>query len=310
MCNRFGASVLALALALPAPAFALDLPAPPVNLGSTSFEDGGGGKGLMFQWSMSHFRASDSYDAAGRRRPGAFNRDLWVARPHLAYAWDMPVLGGLPGVEVIQPIASIDIKTATLDESQTRLGNTFVGPFVQWSGKKLFGRPFSSRLTLGFNLPLGAYDRNAALNLGNHYWSFNPYYAFTWRATDKLETSGRLMYLWNGRNNDPETAVQARFGAPLRHTQVGQAWHMNLSVSYQIAPQWRLGVGGYVFNQIDPDRINGIRQPGSKEHLFGVGPGVQWRGDKDRLIANYYFESHARNRAEGEQLVLRWMHVF
>ncbi|MFQ6312634.1 SphA family protein [Lysobacter capsici] len=310
MRNRYRVSALALAMGWSASAAAIDLAAPPVNLGSTSFEDGGGGKGFMFQWSMSNFRASDSYDAGGHRRPGAFSRDLWVARPHLAYAWDREFLGGVPGVEVIQPIASLDIKTGALDESQTRLGNTFVGPFVQWSGKHLFGRPFSSRLTLGFNVPIGAYDRAAAVNLGNNYWSFNPYYAFTWRGTDKLEVSGRLMYLWNGRNTDPETSLDARFGAPVRNTQVGQAWHMNLSASYLVAPQWRVGAGMYVFNQSTADRINGISQAASREHLFGVGPGVQWRGKSDRLIANYYFESHARNRAAGEQLVLRWMHVF
>ena len=59
-------------------------------------------------------------------------------------------------------------------------------------------------------------------------FSVDPYYAFTFFITPKLETSWRFHYIWKSRNNDPPIAFKAN------NIQPGQAFHFNFGTSYEI----------------------------------------------------------------------------
>lgn len=311
MCGFKHAGALAFALGAAAPVAALDLQQPGVNLGATSIEDGGGGVGTLLQWSMSRFSAGHSYGADGSRSALPYHKELWVMRPH--YAWNAKTLwlGGHPGWEVIVPVLGMDLQLGDLPRRQrTRISNPSLALNLQWLDMRLFGGRFDSRLALGMSLPLGDYQADADLNLGTDYVSFTPYYAFTWRGSEEWEISGRLMYLWNGRSHDPESRLAAAYGAAVNDVQVGQAGHFNLGASYALSPQWRLGIAGYWFNQLDADRINGVAQPDSRERIAGIGPAVQWKRRQHRLVGNLYVESMARNRSAGQQLVLRYLYVY
>lgn len=308
--RRYLPMCIAALLSAAAPVHALDLALPGVNTGATSFEDGSGGIGHFFQTSNSRFDASRSYDAEGERRPINYHRELWIARLHYAYTSPHEALGGTLGAEVIVPLLDLDLNLGPAHMRGSGISNPGIGAYVQWRDKRLLGRRFDSRLALGMSLPIGDYDRVAKVNAGTDYYSFNPYYAFTWRSSEAWEISGRFMYLWNGSSNDPEARLHAAFGEPVRRVQPGQAFHYNLSASYALNAHWRVGVAMYQLQQTSADRINGHAQADSKEQLFGVGPGVQWRGGPHRVIGNAYAEGLARNRAAGSQLVLRYMYVW
>lgn len=291
-------------------AAALDLTLPGVNLGATSFEDGGGGVGTLLQWSASRFDADRTFDADGHRRDIDYDRTLWVHRLHYAYTSRKEWMSGNPGVEVIVPVLDMDLQLGGAALADSGIGNPSIGVYLQWNRKTWLDKPFSSRLAMAVSLPWGEYRAGAPLNLGADYFSVQPYYAFTLRPDEAWELSGRLMYLWNGTSDDPESRVAARFPEPVDNLQPGQALHYNLSVSYATAPRWRVGMGMYHLAQISADRINGQAQPDSKERILGVGPGVQWRRHPHRIVTNYYVETMARNRAAGDQWVLRYLYVF
>ena len=293
-----------------APAQALDLALPGVNTGATSFEDGGGGVGHMFQTSNSRFDANRNYDAKGEKRPMRYDRALWIARLHYAYTSSRQAFGGHLGGELIVPLLDLELDLGPAHVSGSGLGNPSLGGYVQWRGKRLFGKRLDARLALAASLPLGDYDRNAKLNPGTDYYSINPYYAFTWHHSDAWEISGRLMYLWNGSSDDPETRLHAAFGQPVHRIQPGQALHYNLSASHALNARWRLGLAMYHLQQTSADRINGHAQAASKERLFGIGPGVQWRAGAHRFIGNVYAEGAAKNCAAGSQLVARYLYVW
>ncbi|MDH1264276.1 transporter [Pseudomonas sp. GD03944] len=292
------------------PARATDLTLPGINLGGTSFEDGAGGIGHAFQWTTSYTEASRLYDAEGDRRDLKHHRALWVSRLHYLYTSPHMFLGGNLGGDVLLPLIDMDMEIGPARLHKRGMGNPVLGVYLQWLNRRLFDRPFASRLSLVALVPWGDYDRDASLNLGTDYYSLNPYYAFTLRTSDRWELSGRLMYLWNGRSDDPETRLHTLHRETVRTVQPGQALHSNLSASYALNAQWRLGIGLYHLQQITNDRINGEPQVDSKERILGLGPGVQWRSGPNRLVANLYAESMARNRAAGSQLVLRYMRVF
>ncbi|WP_199100191.1 transporter [Dyella sp. ASV21] len=289
---------------------ATTVPLPGVNLGATSFEDGGGGVGSMMQWSASRFHATRNYDADGQRLSTPYDKTLWVHRLHYAYTTPHVWLGGNVGVEAVVPLVDLDLRIGATHGQARGVGNPSVGAYLQWRDRELFGWPFSSRLSLPVVLPLGRYRADARLNTGSDYFSFSPYYAWTLRPSRRWEVSGRFMYLWNGISHDPEARYAAMAGEPVNSVQAGQAAHYNLSASYAVTPEWRVGAGVYQFWQIGADRINGRSQPHSEERVYGAGPGVQWRRKQHRFVGNIYAEGWARNHSAGNHLVLRYLFVY
>jgi hypothetical protein len=154
-------------------------------------------------------------------------------------------------------------------------------------------------------VPTGKYRSTRAGNIGNNVVSLNPYYAFTFVASEKWEISARLHYLWNSQNDRPFA------GLDLKSVQPGQARHQNFAVSYEIARTVRIGMSGYALEQISEDKINGISQPGSLERVIGLGAGTELHPRESFWIyLNVYFETYARNRPQGTLYVLRLSKTF
>ncbi len=303
--GRF-AKVISAALAclgfVSTPALALDQPA--VNLGFTSFLDGGppAGPGLYLSQYLQYYQADRIADNRGDDLiPGA-DVEAWVSLTQLIYQSDRQVLlGGKWGLNVIVPLVALD---SNLLPANDGLGDLLVGPFVQWDpimGKN--GPLFMHRVELQMLLPTGSYDRDKALNPGSNFFSFNPYWAATLFVTPRLTTSWRLHYLWNGKNDDPPE--------PFGNSQAGQAVHGNFTSAYEVLPgRLRLGINGYYLRQVSDSKVDGVKVPG-REQVLAVGPGALWHLSRDsHLFFNAYFESQARLRPEGDRFVLRYVHHF
>lgn len=282
------------------PAAAFDQPA--VNLGFTSFMDGGppAGPGFYFQEYL-QFYSADKLADLPVPNPDV---DVFVSLNQVLYQSDQPLLfGGKWGVDVILPLVSLD--SSPLPDNGTGLGDILVGPYLQWDpvmGPN--GPKFMQRVELQMIFPTGKYDQTRALNPGSNFFSFNPYWAATLFVTPKLTTSWRLHYLWNAENDDPNIP-----GA--RNAKAGQAFHGNFAASYEVLPrQLRLGVNGYFFKQITDSEVNGANVPG-REKVLALGPGAMYSfSQDDHLFFNAYFETGASYRPEGERYILRWTHHF
>lgn len=286
--------------AFAAPAAAFDQPA--VNLGFTSFMDGGppAGPGFYFQEYL-QFYSADKLADLSVPNPDV---DVFVSLNQLLYQSDQPLLfGGKWGIDVILPLVSID--SSPLPENGAGLGDILIGPYLQWDpvmGPN--GPKFMQRVELQMIFPTGKYGQTKALNPGSNVFSFNPYWAATLFVTPKLTTSWRLHYLWNAENDDPNIP-----GA--RNAKAGQAFHGNFAASYEVLPrQLRLGVNGYFFKQITDSEVNGANVSG-REKVLALGPGAMYSfSQEDHLFFNAYFETGASYRPEGERYILRWTHHF
>jgi hypothetical protein len=310
------ALIVTLAAGLPVNAY--DLPS--VNLGFTSFLDGGppAGPGFYFSQYLQYWTSDELKDANGDRLlPSAADEDLnaWISLTQFIYQSDKAVLfGGKWGLDVIVPVASIDFDTtlgaaAPLDNG-TGLGDILVGPFLQWDpimGPN--GPRFIHRIELQMIFPTGQYNPNRELNPGSNFFSFDPYWAATLFITPKWTVSTRIHYLWNAKNNDPNRAYVLQ-GAT--ETQAGQAIHLNFATAYEVLPhRLRLGINGYYLDQITDTQMNGNDVPGTQEKVLGIGPGAVYHFSKDlHFFINAYFESMAENRPEGERVNLRLVYHF
>lgn len=277
---------------------------PPINLGTTSFIDGMGGPGTLIEESFQSYSSNRVTDYQGKGISQDSRIESFSAVTLIAHITKRKILGGYYGFEMLLPSAKLDVEVFDENE-ESGMGDASISPFIlQWVDKQLFNLPFNHRLNLSFIVPTGRYDQHKSLNIGSNALSFNPHYAFTLNLTQRSELSMRVHYLWNGKNNDPYSQLN------LRHTQAGQAFHINMASSYQLHNNLRVGLSSYYLKQLNQHEANGESISNSLEEVFAMGPGLRYQLPIFTLHANAYVESSARNRSEGERFILKVSKVF
>ena len=295
------AALTGLSLAAPSRSFAQEHVAlPQGDLGQSSFLDGTGGPGLLTHVAASLDDAQRFTGPDGQTIPGNNSLVAFVVAAHVAYLVPIKVLGGYVGLELIVPVVPyLRVQSPGGTATTSGAGDLTFGPLVfQLPDLTLLGRPFSSRFSVDITAPTGRYGSAALVNVGNHVWSVDPYYAFTWLLTDKLETSLRLHYSWSSTNGDPGPGYEATTIQP------GQSFHLNTGASYQVVPPVRAGVAGYFLQQTTDARANGGPVAGSRERVAALGPGLMAIFAGAQILATAYWELAAENRPTGSVFLL------
>lgn len=291
---------------------AFDLPV--VNLGLTSFLDGGlpAGNGWYLQQYFQNYSSHRLTDQNGDKLGLPKTKlDYQVSVTQLSYVSDLRLGNGNLGLNMLLPVVTrmkVDdgLNNAALKD-QGGMGDLLVGPFIQFDPVMGPNGPrFVQRVELQVNIPTGEYDRDKDINPSNHAWSFNPYWAGTYWFTPNWTASVRAHYLYNFKNDKPNYA----FG-DVSDIQAGQALHANFATEYAVTPQLRLGLNGYWLKQITDTQIDGHDVSGRREKVWAIGPGAMYSFSKnDHLVANAYFEQDAENRPEGSRVQVRYIHHF
>ena len=275
---------------------------PAVNLGDTSFLDGIGGPGGVIEEIGDGAHEGRIVDGSGSPIAGAGAVNSISQLTHVALLTHKRILGGWYGTEVVAAAAHVN---AGSTGQSGGLGALTVSPFIlQWSEQKIGKVPIDQRVVFDFDLPVGAYTRSSAVNIGANTFTVHPYYAITAFPAKRIETSWRVHYLWNSTNNSPPFTTGAQ------STQAGQAIHFNATTAYNFGKHVWIGPNAYYLRQITDGRVNGVPLQNSPEQVGAVGPGMVWNSGKWFFYANSYHELGVKNRPEGDKLVLRVEKIF
>jgi len=283
---------------------------PPVNLGATSFLDvAPSPPGWYFLQYAQHYRANKFKDVNGNNLPlPGPEFDVTLGLTQLIYGSDQELMGGKLGFQAflpeVSPHTSYSVAGGGPEAGDSDFGDLVMGPFITWG--PLMESKFFTRIELTTVLPTGKYDRNREINPGSNIWSFNPFWSGTYFFTPELSASVRLHYLWNGKNDEPNRS----FGAA-KDVRPGQAFHVNFATEYAFTPQLRLGINGYWLKSTTDTEVNGHDVKGRREQVLGLGVGgVYSFSQRNHLFFNFYDESQAENRTEGQRYNLRYVHAF
>lgn len=292
-----------------------------INNGYTSFFDGFGGTdpGWAYQGFWTPQIASSIKDGNG-------NNVVTPANPHiflfgwaneLIYTSPFTIGGGSLGVITVVPIVYTRATSAPfppplppgkmLSANGVGFGDLVFGSFLQFKPIIQNDRPiFAQRLELDVFAPTGRYNTVDDVQPGGNFWALNPYWAVTWLPAPKWEISDRLQYVYNFKNTAP-----ADIPPVVTSTQAGQGLFANFTTSYEVLPQFHVGLNGYYFKQITQSRVNGVTQDNSKREYLGLGPGVLWEySDTEKFFFNFYFQSAVKNAPKYDVALFRWLHLY
>ena len=244
--------------------------------------------GFYFIEYAQHYWTHSLKDDNGDRIPIPFKLHVSAAVERFLWQSDIEILGGRFGAYTLIPLAHASADTALGSGSTSGLGDIVVAPFVSWH----FSKNFHMASSFDITMPTGGYDKNHLVNLGRNYWTFEPVLALTYLFDNGIETSIKLMYDFNTKNNSTDYRT-------------GQEFHFDYAVGYHYGP-WTAGAVGFYYQQVTGD--GGTAPTSNIGRVIAAGPGIRYDAKNGVSIeARWNKEFAAKNKTEGNRI---WFNVF
>ena len=296
--------IICLILFFAQPLLCYELPA--VNLGYTSFLDGGpieSAPGWYWQQYFQYYNTPDYFNTSEQYWPCSnrikYNEFLTLFQLYYEFGKSIPFLNARPGFLFQVPVtfhAKFSKNTCEIRAGGSGWSDITLGLYFQWQPVMYNGRPLIiNRVEFDITFPTGYYKKNAFLSPSDNLIVINPYWAASLFITEKLVADWRIHYLWcSQRSSD--------------RIQPGQAFHANHSVGYYVTPRLFAGINGYWLWQFTNDRWYAKEILHSRERVIALGPGALYALVKNYdviIFANLYFEAYTRNRPQGTRAFVR-----
>lgn len=233
------------------------------------------------------YRADRVNDANGNNLniPG-FKVAANVVAPRLVWVPGTKLFGGDLVVHAIAPIVNLKVEAGGASQSKSGLGDMTVGV-----GTGIHYSPSVHAVyAIDMMLPTGGYTQGDLANIGRNYRSIEPVVAMSHIDPKGFNGDFKAGYLVNSRND--ATGVTS-----------GHEFHSDYSAGWGLGNGWVVGVGGYVYQQVSDDELNGQSVSGSKGKAFAIGPSVKFDSGKGWFVtAKWQKEMAVENRAQGSAL--------
>lgn len=282
-----------------------------IGLGSSSFLDGGPLRqipGWYFQFFSQYYSTHRFLDAEGNPLGGVPSPRFraWNTAYQFIYLSQKDIFGlGNFGFDITLPVigySHVHHNDLGITSSGGGLGDLILGVFAQalpiFRGDKPL---YVHRFEFDVSIPTGKNKLPLkTINPGNDVVLVNPYWAATLYFTEDFSASWRLNYLWASENHKI-------------HLKAGDAIYGTFALEYEFFYRFFLGFNGYFLEQIQDNKLNGIKVSHSRERVVGLGIG-SLASFAPRFatvfLANLYWEIDVRNRTQGFRFFLRHIRHF
>jgi hypothetical protein len=248
-------------------------------------------------------RQEPLYNGAGNRVPIKIN--LYGNSLSAVWVPGWQVLGGTYLAFIKQPISNNVVSAFGHHSNGFGMFNTIISPFnLSWMvAPGLFVAGGTT-----FYLKDATYARNAAVEMGNNYYTFEPSVSVSYLGGG-LNLTALANYDINSENTNSPNAANG-------HYQSGQVLTIDLTATKRFGA-WSAGLGGYVVQQTTNDTANGAVVPatpyesrGDKIGQIALGPVLGYQFGRYSLTAYDTYDVRHVNTAGGNMVWLRLSGAF
>lgn len=244
---------------------------------------------------MNIYSSDKLMDNAGNEIPGEFELKVFAEAPRLFYISKPDRFGWVHVPYIVMPFVHIEVTTPNGKKDEASgLGDIVLGYKVQ----KSFGR-LHIGADIDLTVPTGAYDKDNLANVGSNHYRIEPILNMNYLLDNGIDFSGRVLYAYNTENNatdyqnGEELLLMGHFGFAITDTKL------------------KLGFGGYIYNQISDDKLNGKRVANYKAKVSGFGPTLQYALNQTSMfVVKYQKEVGAKNTSQGERIWFKFYYSF
>lgn len=236
---------------------------------------------------LTHYRANDLMDNNGNSLVPGFKLRATAAATRFVWSTPTQVAGGNLVMHAIVPLVKLNVTVpGAFSASKTGLGDITFGPGIAYHHSPAL----HSVVGLDFVAPTGKYNAADPVNIGRNYWSLQPLYTVSYINPTGFNGDFKATLNINGKNSDTQYKS-------------GNEFILDYSAGYGLGNGWVVGVGGYVYEQLNNDKLNGATLANRKASSFAIGPSVKYDNGKGWFItAKLQKEMNAKNRPEGTAL--------
>jgi len=228
--------------------------------------------------------------------PATFKVRATAVAPRLVWVTPTQIAGAaVAGLHAILPV--VDLKV-TIDpstsQSKSGIGDLVFGPFLGWHHSE----KLHTVAGLDFFAPTGRYKLGDLANIGRNYWAIQPVLGVSYIDPKGINADAKAMWTYNLENKDS-------------HYKSGQELIIDYALGWGVGSGWTLGVGGYLYHQLNDDTFNGATVANNRGRALAIGPSVRYDSGKGWfLTAKYEMEQNVRNRADGAAFWLKAVAAF
>lgn len=237
---------------------------------------------------LTHYRANDAMDNNGNSAvPPGFKLRASAAATRFVWSTPTQVAGGNLVMHAIVPLVKLDVSIpGVFSQSKSGLGDITFGPSIAFHHSPAL----HSVVGLDVVAPTGRHNLADPVNIGRNHWSLQPLYTLSYINANGFNGDFKATLNLNGKNSDTQYKS-------------GNEFILDYSAGYGLGNGWVVGVGGYVYEQLNNDKRNGATVANSKASSFAIGPSIKYdNGSGWFITAKLQKEMNARNRPEGTAL--------
>jgi hypothetical protein len=184
------------------------------------------------------------------------------------YVTPLHILGATYAFGAIVPFSQLDVKV-TVDtarfglsssDSTLNLDDFYLNPIILgWNA-----RNFHAMALVSIMMPTGAYNKSDLANTGLNYWAVQPQLNLTYlNPSSGWDISAGTTYVIS--SEDKATNYQS-----------GDIFHLDWTVGKQITPALKLGMAGYLMQQVTKDSGSGATLGADEASVWALGPALNY----------------------------------